>query len=168
MTSTVLGSQKVLTKQIDSTTGYEAEQNSTSGAGHSRLIASEVAFPEWTSLQMNKTQAATATGTVLYTSTNITDYNYFGLEVAAIGGTTPVINAFPSFDGGTNYAATALGWINLQTGAIISGATGLSAVGIYALIGLVGSGIKMSNLKLTITGGASDLTCTLRGMHGVI
>lgn len=143
-------------------------QKITSGQTRIRQVASDVAFPQQQYLITGDlVLAASASGTAVYSSVDISPYDIFVLEIQAIGGTTPKVNAFPSFDG-TNFAATALGWINLQTGALISGATGLTAVGVYAIAGYVGGGLKMKNLNLTITGGASDLTITARGAHGVI
>lgn len=159
--------QRGMTLYYNETTKDWEPNTGTSGAPNVSTQSGSVwAYGIWPASYYDGTtaiaQTATASGTVLTTLIGLENYNGITIEVAAIGGTTPVINAFPSVDGAI-YAATALGWVNLQTGATISGATGLTAIGIYALLMRpTGATVKFKNVRLTITGGAADLTTTSR------
>jgi len=125
---------------------------------HSRQTATEVAFPEqWIANSDNTALTAGAIGRTCWTSSDLSAYNSLTIEVvAAPTGTTPILQLYPTVDG-TNYAATPLAFLNLATGAIIAGATGLNAIGIYAVLSAVGGGLKIRGAKMLLNGGAADV-----------
>lgn len=147
-----------ISSYFDNATGIEMPQTSRIG------LLDYGTYPELGYQSSAVTITASASGTILFTTTDITAFNGLIVEVVSIGGTSPQLNAFPSVDG-TNYAATALGWVNLQTNAVISGATGLIAVGIYALINPIGGRVKFKALRMTQTGGAADQASSIRYAH---
>lgn len=137
------------------------------GSAHTNQQGGIWDYGTWPALYYEPLSAAltaSASGTTVFESTDIRGYNGLVVEVVAIGGTTPKLSLYPTIDG-TNYAATALGWVNLQTGAIISGATGLTLVGIYAMLTPADAKTKYRGLKMVQTGGAADQTNTLRYAH---
>lgn len=151
----------------DGSSAAVEELKSTSGAAHTNQQGGIWDYGTWPALYYEPLPAAltaSASGTTVFQSNFITGFNGLVVEVVAIGGTTPKLSIYPSIDG-TNIAATALGWVNLQTGAVISGATGLTVVGIYALLTPGDAKTKYSSLKMVQTGGAADQTCTLRYAH---
>lgn len=111
------------------------------------------------------TMAASASGTTVITSGDLSTYNQTVFEVVAIGGTTPAIKVYPSFDG-TTFAATPIALVNLNDLTVIDGDIGVSAIGIYAIGTPPGGALKVKKLKWVQTGGAADQTCQLRGGHG--
>jgi hypothetical protein len=152
---------------IDASTGEHWTQLSTDGAAHTNQQGGVWDYGPWPAsyyAQGTVTLAASASGTIAYTSGDISSYNGFVFEVSAIGGTTPVLKVAVTLDG-TNYAATLPEIINLVDNSVILGATGVSAVGIYALNTPAASKVKYKGLKITETGGAADLTCTIRYAH---
>lgn len=147
-------------------------QTSTSGAAHVHQIASDVSYPEqWYSSNVNLPLGAGAVGRTAWLSGDLTSFNATIIEVlVAPTGTTPLLQMYPSLDG-TNYAATPLAFLNLTSGAIISGATGLTAVGIYAILSVVGGGLKFRNLEMRLNGGGTDVALaenSVRFLSGVI
>ena len=159
---------------IESDTGdmYELDgttwrQTGTGGAAHTNQqggIWDYGTWPENAYLPASVVLPASASGTVVFTSTDVTGYNGLVMEVAAIGGTTPVLKLTVSING-TDYAATLPEWINLADNTVIAGATGISAIGLYALNTPAAAKVKYKAMKLTQTGGAANQTCTVRYAH---
>lgn len=157
----------VTTGYIDSVTGDEKVQTGTGGAAHTNQQGGVWDYGNWPHNRFvpgTVTLAASPSGTVVYEAIDITAYNGFVLEVSAIGGTTPAIKLSISLDG-TNYAATLPELVNLSDNTIIPGATGISAIGLYALNIPAASKVKYRSIKLIQTGGAADQTCTIRYAH---
>jgi hypothetical protein len=151
----------------DSTTKQPVSQFATDNSAHIILTSGAWDYGTWPQnayLPASAVLPASASGTVVFTSTDVTGYNGLVFEVAAIGGTTPVLKLSVSLDG-TNYAATLPELINLASGAVIVGATGVSAIGLYALNTPSEAKVKYKAMKLTQTGGAADQTCTVRYAH---
>ena len=153
----------VIVTQIDSATGKPTDQKSTGGAAHLRLIASEVAIPESTAISAAASLAAGASGRDLYISPDLSNVNQTIIEVVSIAGTTPTIPITVTLDG-VNYTSVSPAYYNVQTGALVSGVTSISAVGIYIIQQSFGA-IKFRGLKAVLNGGAADVATSIRILH---
>jgi len=162
------GNAHTLTHSLDSVTELPVADESVGGAKSSYLAGSvygphPATYYDGSALAV--TMAASASGTTVITSGDLTTYNQTVFEVVAIGGTTPALKVYPSFDG-TTFAATPIALINLNDLTVIDGDTGVSAIGIFAVGTPPGGALKIKKLKWVQTGGAADQTCQLRGGHG--
>ncbi len=147
--------------------GSTWRQQSTAGSTNTNQKGGVWDYGNWFSynyMAQSVVITASASGTIVYTSADITAYNGFVFEVAAIGGTTPKLSLAITLDG-TNYAATLPEIINLADNSVITGATGVGAIGLYALNMPASANVKYKGLKITQTGGAADQTCTIRYAH---
>lgn len=162
---------------IESDTGNEYEfdgntwrQIGTAGVSHSKQTGGVWDYgppPQNRYLNGTVTLATSATGTTIYELADVTAYNGFIFEVVAAGGTTPAIKLHVSLDG-PNYSTTLPQIINLVTNTAIAGATGATGAGILSIYALNTSSeakTKFKAIKLVITGGANDVTCTVRYAH---
>lgn len=150
--------------------GSEWVQTSTNGAAHVTTQGGTTDYGPYPATYYDGsalavTMAASASGTVVITSGDLSAYNQTLFEVVAIGGTTPALKVYPSFDG-TTFAATPIGLINLNDLTVIDGDTGVVAIGIFAVGTPPGGALKVKKLKWVQTGGAADQTCQLRGGLG--
>ena len=153
--------------QIDSITGIETAQKSINGAGNVNQQGGVWDYGPWPESYYAPSAAtisAAASGTIVYASQDITNYNGFVFEVVSIGGTTPKLQLAVSLDG-TNYAASLPELINLVDNVVILGATGVSAIGLYALNTPAAAKVKYKGLKITQTGGGADQACSIRFAH---
>lgn len=151
----------------DSVTGLPDGLKSTDDALHTLQQGGVWDYGSWPAGYYSTFAASLAvgaSGTVVYDSGDITNFNGLVLEVATIGGTTPKLSIDITLDG-TNYAAALPEIINLADNAVIAGATGIIAAGLYALNTPASAKVKYKGLRITQTGGAADQSCTLRGAH---
>lgn len=86
------------------------------------------------------------TACTLFTSADISAFDSLAFEVVQIGGTTPAIKVYPSFDG-TNYSAMALALLDLGAVNLMSALVAATALGNY----LVASPIKVKRLRIDYT-----------------
>ena len=155
------------TVQLDSVTARSTSQKSTNGAAHTNQQGGIWDYGTWPSnvyLPATAILTASASGTTVFQTNDVTGYNGLIIEVAAIGGTTPKLTLSISMDGVT-FAASLPELINLVDNSVILGSAGMAAIGLFALNTPASTKVKYKAIKVVQTGGAADQTCTLRYAH---
>lgn len=158
----------ITSSYIDTTTGRETPQSGTGGGPNLIMKGGTWDYGNWPQNRYDPstvTLTASANDTLVYESVDARAYNGFIFEVSALAGTTPSIRLDVGLLDDTSYALTRPRIINLADGAAVLGATGVTAVGIYALEMPSNAKVKYRRIRLKIFGGLADLTTTVRYAH---
>lgn len=133
----------------------------TNGAGHSRLTASDVAFPQQQFLYFTGTAADVNDNTIVYASSDVSMYNHHEFTIVTAPG-AGAVEVLVSHDG-TNYETVAIQVIDrsLVVGAAVQGLAQLTAAGNYYFEG------KFKLWKLQNNGATTGAATVIRGSHSV-
>src|SRR4030065_186956 len=156
-----------LSKGVESDTGdtYEFDGdswNKTGTAGAAHVTDTTYGdYPDRDYVDINGALIASASAD-LFVSTDISIFDAMAFEVTALTGTSPIIKAFPSFDGSL-YSAIGLSFIDLRTNAAIDGTTGITGALIATSTNfMVAPPLKCRKIKLTYTVTGTG-NCSIRG-----